>query len=104
MVGLAEMQRRFLCDRKLNLATLVLAAWMAATGIVKTAGAVVIDDQQAQFRNAVKVLEVASDTERHSSITSVKIKAPPEFYRLARAFHEDSRMEAKDARMDSDSA
>jgi hypothetical protein len=97
--GLAEMHRRVLCDKKSsNLAALVMAAWIAATASVEAANAVVIGDQQAQFRNAVKVLEVASDTERHSSINSVKIKAPPEFYRLARAFHEDSRMDAKDER------
>jgi hypothetical protein len=96
--GLAEMQRRVLCDKHLNIAALVMAAWIAATASVEAANAVVIGDQQAQFRNAVKVLEVASDTERHSSINSVKIKAPPEFYRLAQAFHEDSRMDAKDER------
>jgi len=92
------MRRRVLCDKQLNLAALVLAAWMAATGSVEAAKAIVVDGQQAQFRNAVKVLEVASDSERHSSITSVKIKAPPEFYRLARACHEDSLMDAKDER------
>jgi hypothetical protein len=93
------MQNGTLCDKQSSFAAVLLVAWMIATASVEAVKAAVIDDQQAQFRNTVGVRQVASDiVERQPSVKSVKIKAPPEFYRLARAFHEDSLENAKDER------
>jgi len=93
------MQNGTLCDKQSSFAAVLLVVWMIATASVEAVKAAVIDGQQAQFRNAVGVRQVASDVvERQPSVKNVKIKAPPEFYRLARAFHEDSLEDAKDER------